>query len=89
MARFEFGYRDLQDGAASAPGADALFQLGLMYSAGRDVEVNLIEAHKWFNLAALRGNDIARQYRMEVARDMSKSDISKAQRLARQWLAVK
>jgi len=88
MARFDFGYRDLSDGAASTMSADALFQLGLIYSAGRDVEMDLIEAHKWFNLAALRGNETAKQYRMEVARDLNKADIAKAQRLARQWLAA-
>jgi len=86
MARFDFGYRDLQHGAATSLNADMLFQLGLMHSAGRDVEINLIEAHKWFNLAALRGNETAKQYRMEVAREMSKSDVAKAQRLARKWL---
>ena len=31
---------------------DALFHLGLMYCVGRDVELDLVEAHKWFNLAA-------------------------------------
>ena len=33
---------------------DALFELGVTYSTGRGgVSVDLIEAHKWFNLAAL------------------------------------
>ena len=35
---------------------DALFELGVTYSTGRGgVPVDLIEAHKWFNLAALFG----------------------------------
>ena len=86
MARLDFGLQDQQNGSASSVGADALFQLGLMYSAGRDVEIDLIEAHKWFNLAALRGNDEARHYRMEIARDLSKADVANAQRRARKWL---
>jgi uncharacterized protein len=34
--------------------ANALYDLGIAYSTGSGgVEVDLIEAHKWFNLAAL------------------------------------
>lgn len=88
MARIDFGLTDLQTNAAFAGGADALFELGLMYSAGRDVDVDLVVAHKWFNLAALRGNEAAKSYRMEIARDLTRSEVSKAQRLARRWLAA-
>ncbi len=66
--------------------ADALFQLGLMYCAGRDVELDFVTAHKWFNLAALRGNVEAKQYRMELSREMSKKQVAEAQRQAREWL---
>lgn len=82
MARFEFSVEDV----VGASGADALFQLGLMYSTGREVEVDLIQAHKWFNLAALRGNDSAKQYRLEISREMTKKDIAAAQKSAREWL---
>jgi TPR repeat protein len=54
---------------------------------GRDVEIDLVSAHKWFNLAAMRGNDEAKRYRMEVAREMSKAEIAEAQRQAREWLS--
>jgi len=86
MARLDLGISELIEVAAPAGGADALFQLGLMYSAGRDVEMDLITAHKWFNLAALRGNDDAKIHRMEIAREMSRIEISTAQRSAREWL---
>ncbi len=86
MARLDFSLPTAQDGAASSIGGEALFQLGLMYSAGRDVETDLIEAHKWFNLAALRGNEAAKSYRMEIARDLTKAEIATAQRRARHWL---
>lgn len=75
-------------GAAHGGTPDALFQLGLMYCVGRDVDVDLVEAHKWFNLAALRGNEEAKRYRAEIARDMSKTDIARAQRMAREWIAT-
>src|SRR5690606_17480484 len=42
----------------------ALYELGVAYSTGSDgVDVDLIEAHKWFNLAALNGNHHAQQSR--------------------------
>jgi TPR repeat protein len=66
---------------------DALFELGLMYCAGRDVELDLVSAHKWFNLAAMRGNADAKRYRMEISGEMSKSEIAEAQRQAREWLS--
>ena len=40
-----------------------------------------------FNLAAIRGNDDAKRYRMEIAGEMSKRQIAEAQRQAREWLA--
>ena len=65
-----------------------LYELGLKYCLGLDVESDLVEAHKWFNLAALRGNPEAREYRGEIAQDMTKLEISKAQRRAREWLQL-
>jgi uncharacterized protein len=69
-------------------GADALFTLGLKYCLGREVPKDLIAAHQWFNLAAMSGNDAARHYRLEVAREMAPADIAEAQRRARDWLRV-
>ncbi len=86
MARFDMGLGELQETAAPANNADAFFQLGMAYSLGRDVELDMVAAHKWFNLAALRGNEDAKTYRMEVAQEMSREEISEAQRMAREWL---
>jgi len=86
MARFDFSADDVIDVSAQSGGADALFELGLMYCAGRDVEINLVEAHKWFNLAAMRGNDDAKAYRLELSREMTKKEIAAAQKSAREWL---
>lgn len=86
MARFEFSPLEFAERSAEAGRIDALFELGLRYAAGHEVEVDLIEAHKWFNLAAVRGNEEARQYRAELARDMTREQIAAAQRQAREWL---
>ena len=66
---------------------ETLLALGLMYSIGRSVEPNLVEAHKWFNIAALRGCPEAAERRTEIAREMSRTDIADAQRRARDWLS--
>lgn len=88
MARVEFASRDFVEHAAQGGQPDALFQLGLMYCSGREVELDLVLAHKWFNLAALRGNVEARRYRQELSREMTKADVAHAQRLAREWLVM-
>ena len=62
------------------------FQLGMMYSSGKSVETDLVTAHKWFNIAASRGNSQAAHYRQEIAREMSKIDIANAQRAAREFM---
>ena len=87
MARFEADSRDMIELAAQGGVPDALFELGLMYCAGRDVALDMVEAHKWFNLAALRGNEAAKQYRQDVARELSKAQVGVAQKRAREWLS--
>jgi len=88
MARLELFSHSTLEGVASGDGADALYQLGLMYCVGRDVGLDLVEAHKWFNLAARRGNADAKRTRLEIAHEMTKIQIVRAQRLAREWIAT-
>lgn len=64
------------------------FQLGLEASSGHDGPVDLIAAHKWFNLAAARGHRQALDYRRELSREMTAADIARAQREAREFLAA-
>jgi len=87
MARFEVNAIETAETGPGGGTPDGLFQLGLMHCTGREVALDLVTAHKWFNLAALRGNAEARRYRMEIAREMSKAQISEAQRQAREWLS--
>lgn len=68
---------------------DALYELGVAYSTGSDgVEIDLMEAHKWFNLAALSGSIEAQQCRADIADEMTAREIAEAQRGARAWLAA-
>ena len=54
--------------------------------SGREVELNMVEAHKWFNIAASRGHKDGAQMRREIAAQMSDAEIGRAQRAARDWL---
>jgi hypothetical protein len=67
---------------------DVLFERGLYWASGRSGVVNLIAAHKWFNLAALKGRADAIQLRREVAELMSEVEIATAQREARAWITT-
>ena len=67
---------------------DTFFELGMMYSTGRSVPPDLVAAHKWFNIAAMRGNAEATRLRREIASEMSEIEIAAAQRAARDWLSA-
>jgi uncharacterized protein len=67
---------------------EALYELGVAYSTGTSgIDVDLIEAHKWFNLAALNGSDRAQMCRAEISEEMTAREIAEAQRQARAWLS--
>jgi uncharacterized protein len=67
---------------------DLLFERGLYWASGRSGVVNLVAAHKWFNLAALKGRVDAVELRREVAEMMSEVEIAMAQREARAWITT-
>ncbi|MCJ2184210.1 hypothetical protein MTR62_16140 [Novosphingobium sp. 1949] len=75
--------------AAASGDIEAYFDLGVAYSTGsHGVACDLIEAHKWFNLAAVAGHEDAPTCRAEVADEMTAREIAEAQRRARQWLSL-
>ena len=65
---------------------EALYELGLMNASGRSGAPDLVSAHKWFNIAAMRGHADAARMRREIAAEMADSEIGQAQRAARDWL---
>ena len=71
--------------AAEMP--QSFFELGLACSIGREGRIDLIEAHKWFNIAAARGDRIAAQHREELASEMSREEIAAALKAAREWIS--
>ena len=73
---------------AAAGDIQALYELGVAFSTGSGgVDVDLVEAHKWFNLAALNGSLQAQECRADIAEEMTAREIAEAQRQARAWLA--
>ena len=76
--------------AAAAQGdLSAFFDLGVAYSTGsHGVECDLVEAHKWFNLAAVGGYEEAAMCRADISEEMTAREIAEAQRRAREWLAA-
>lgn len=86
MTMIELRQPELIRVPAKTASPEQLFDLGVAYSTGQGVPLNLIEAHKWFNLAAAKGNEPAREWRSSVAREMTADEIAEAQRQARAWL---
>ena len=68
--------------------SDVLFERGMYWASGRSGLVDLVAAHKWFNLAALKGRRDAIALRQEVAGQMSEIEIAAAQREARAWVSA-
>ncbi|KZE17842.1 MULTISPECIES: SEL1-like repeat protein [Sphingomonas] len=72
---------------ASANNSTAWFDLGICYSSGTGgAMIDLVEAHKWFNLAAMSGVEEAQAWRAEIACDMTPRQIADAQKAARAFL---
>ena len=68
--------------------AEACLAMGMKYCIGHGVAQNNVAAHKWFNIAAIKGNEKAKSYRLELSQEMTGSEIAEAQRQARQFLTV-
>jgi len=88
MGRYEMAMLETAAEGQGNSAGDIFFQLGIMFSAGAVEAIDRISAHKWFNLAALRGNVAAVERRREIAAEMSKSEVAAAQRAAREWLTT-
>ena len=72
---------------AAAGDTQALFELGVIFSTGtHGADVDMVEAHKWFNLAAMSGVEEAQAWRAEIACDMTPRQIADAQKAARAFL---
>ena len=81
MARMQISTAD----GARLDDPKMLFQLGLRCATAVTPD-DRVAAHKWFNIAAMRGNADAVRLRQEIAAEMSAAEIALAQRAARDWI---
>jgi len=86
MARFEINNMEAAMGGETQ--ADVFCEMGLMYATGRGCELNLVAAHKWLNIAAIKGSERAALLRADLGRSMSKLELAKALRAAREWMTM-
>ncbi|MBN9028955.1 MAG: hypothetical protein BGO05_10370 [Rhizobiales bacterium 63-7] len=85
MARFEIRNSEMATMGGEAR-ADVLCDMGLMYATGRGCDIDLVAAHKWLNIAAIKGSDRAAELRADLAATMSKMQLAEALRAAREWM---
>jgi len=67
--------------------AQAQVNLGIIYSQGRGVPKDSVQAYRWYTLAAGQGDDLAGKFKNHLEKSMTPDQIAQAQRLARLWKA--
>lgn len=88
MARFDIQNAEMAAMMGGEARAETFCDMGLMYATGRGCGVDLVAAHKWLNIAAIKGCDRAAELRADLAATMSKSDLAQALRAARDWMTT-
>ena len=81
-------YGPLERGIPREDASRAFLELGINCTTGAAVPVDLVAAHKWLNLAAMRGSQEAIRLRREIAAEMTTQEITTAQRAAREWITT-
>jgi TPR repeat protein len=88
MAFTDVDVKEARDAIVTNHKFEDMFSLGLIYSTDlEDRGPDFVEAHKWFNLAAMMGSSPAKAYREELKNEMTDSDVTLALKAARGWLA--
>jgi TPR repeat protein len=87
MARFEISHSDMATMGGDS-NADVFCDMGLMYATGRGCNIDLVAAHKWLNIAAIKGCDRAAELRADVAATLTKMQLAAALRAAREWMTL-
>jgi TPR repeat protein len=87
MARFEMHNAEMAT-MGGDNSADVFCEMGLMYATGRGCAVDLVAAHEWLNIAAIKGNDRAAELRADLAASMDKMQLAEALRAAREWMTI-
>ncbi len=65
--------------------AQAKVNLGIIYSQGRGVPKDAVQAYRWYTLAASQGDDLADKFKDHLEQSMTLDELAEAQRQAREW----
>ena len=57
----------------------AQFNIGVLYTNGRGVKQNIIEAYKWFSVSSSNGNENAEKEKLKLSKRMTPEQIKKAE----------
>ncbi len=76
-AHTENGQTD-KEGIKAKPGDDAFFDVGLTLSSGDGLPQDYVQAYKWFNLSAVRGNKEAETMMAAIASHMTPEQLENA-----------
>ncbi len=87
MAQFETRNSEMTPRSGETP-AETLCEMGLKCATGRGCSVDLVAAHKWLNIAAIKGSDRAAELRADLTASMSKMQLAEALRAAREWMTM-
>ncbi|MBP2547464.1 TPR repeat protein [Neorhizobium galegae] len=87
MAHFDMNNSDITAMGTEAR-AETFCDMGLKYATGRGCPVDLVAAHKWLNIAAIRGSDRAAELRADLSQSMTKMQLAEALRAARDWMTM-
>ncbi|MBX3302653.1 MAG: sel1 repeat family protein [Nitrospira sp.] len=63
----------------------AMFLIATYHEKARGIPKDIVQAYQWYNLAAANGHEDGAKWRDRLARDMTPTQIAKAQFLARNW----
>ena len=88
MARFDFQTTETAAMTGGENRAEIFCDMGLMYATGRGCDIDVVQAHKWLNIAAIRGSERAASLRADLARNMTKAELAEALRAARDWMTM-
>jgi len=67
--------------------AQAQLNLGIIYSQGRGVPKDSVQAYRWYTLAASQGDDLAGKFKDHLEKSMTPEQLAQAQQMAERWKA--
>jgi len=71
--------------AADAGFVPAQYEMAKIYEAGEGVRLNLVEAHKFYSLAAAQRYEDAKKRKKKLAKTMTSTQLAHAEMWLREW----